>query len=177
MALDIEKELHKCMNKIIGLKNFDLTSYYYNFKRYSNNLEFFYNTICKDARDRKEVSRINYTIPASKRPKVGEVAYCYIQTGYPKEIYNSHWCLILKDAGNTMTVIPTVSIKEEANPIDTDREMIIKIKDFENPGCSKLKVCQIMTIDLMRIDIKKATYTVQTDMDYIKEKIRKILEI
>lgn len=81
-------------------------------------------------------------------PKEGQVAYFYIETSYPKEIYNSHWCLVLKDLGSLLVVVPLTSIKQDSNPVDKEREMIIKIKNFEESGCSKLKVNQIFSAGL-----------------------------
>ena len=65
-----------------------------------------------------------------KRPVEGDICYFYIENSYPKEIFNSHWCLILKDFGNTMLVVPMVSIKSDSAPVDKTCRNDCKNKKF-----------------------------------------------
>lgn len=174
---DIIARLHKLVNRIGNLRNFDLESFYYNFNRFISVLELYHNSIGKKARTPYDLSKIQYSIPTNKRPKEGQVAYFYIETSYPNEIYNSHWCLVLKDLGNTFVVIPMTSIKRDSNPVDKNREMIVKIKDFEESGCSKLKVNQIFCASAMRLDQSKKIYNLQTNFDYVKNNIKNILSL
>ena len=175
--MDIKNELYKQIDRILNMKNFDIINFYYNFRRMVSNLYKFHNVIGKDVNDTYKLSKLVYDIPKETRPKEGQICYFYIENSYPKEIYNSHWCLILKDFGNTMIVVPLVSIKAEANPVDVEREFIIKIKDFEETGCSKAKVQQIFSADTMRIDLSRKIYDLQTDFNYVKNNIKKILNI
>lgn len=174
---DIERGLHKQVNRLLNLKNFDLEGFYYNFRRMISNLEKFHNSIGKSAKSPKELSAIQYDLPKSIRPKAGQVAYFYIEHSYPKEIYNSHWCLVLKDLGSIFIVIPLTSVKKDSNAINKEREIIIKIKDFEEEGCSKLKFNQMFSADAMRFDRDKPIYNLQTDFSYIKENLKKILDL
>ncbi|MBD5496106.1 MAG: hypothetical protein HDR12_17495 [Lachnospiraceae bacterium] len=174
---DIAKKLHTLVSRVTRLKNFDLESFYYNFNRLISTLEFYHNSIGKKAKDTKELSAIQYDVPKSKMPKEGQVAYFYIETSYPKEIYNSHWCLVLKDLGSLLIVIPLTSIKKDSNPVDKQREMIVKIKNFEEDGCSKLKINQIFSAGLMRLDQSKKIYDLQTNFSYVKKEIKNILNL
>ena len=81
---------------------------------------------------------------------------------------------MLKDLGSLLIVIPLTSIKKDSNPIDKRREMIVKIKDFEESGCSKLKINQIFSARLMHLNQSKKIYDLQTDFSYIKKNIKNI---
>lgn len=174
---DVVKKLHTLVPRITRLKNFDLECFYYNLNRLISTLEFYHNSIGKNAKNIKELSAIQYDVPKSKMPKEGQVAYFYIETSYPKEIYNSHWCLVLKDLGSLLVVIPLTSIKKDSNPVDKQREMIVKIQDFEEDGCSKLKINQIFSASLMRLNQSKKIYNLQTDFSYVKNTIKNILNL
>ena len=172
--MDIPKELNDINAKLLKIKNFDITSFVYNYKRMVQSIYHFHNTIGKNASSPTELSQIRYNLKGMPRPTEGDVCYFYIENSYPKEIFNSHWCLILKDFGNTMLVVPMVSIKKESAGVDKSCEMIVKIKDFEEDGCSKLKIHQMFCADVMRINPQKNVYSLQTDYNYVKEKIKEL---
>lgn len=172
LGMDIPKELNNINNVLLKIKNFDLESFVYNYKRMVNSIYHFHNTIGKNAKTKQDLSKITYTLKGMKRPQEGDVCYFYIENSYPKEIYNSHWCLILKDFGNTMLVVPMVSIKKESMQVDKNTEMIVKIKDFEEAGCSKLKIHQMFCADIMRINPGKKVYRLQTNYEYVKATIK-----
>lgn len=169
------EDINRIHKKLLSLKNFDIASFVFNYRRMIDNLYFFHNIVGKKANNLYELSKVTYSLPKDKRPKEGQVAYFYIENSYPKEIYNSHWCLVLKDFGNTMVIIPTTSIKNEAEIIDESKEFLIEIKDFEESGKSKLKVTQIFSADTIRIDKDRKIYDLSTDFYEIKEKIKNIL--
>lgn len=160
--------LKASVNKLQKLKNFDLTSFSYNFQRLVDSLYFFHNIIGNNCRTALELSKIQYSCKI--RPKEGQVAYFYIEHSYPKEIYNSHWCLVLKDFGNVMLIAPLTSIKGELNAEKTQYDIIIKIKDFPENGESRLRVNQIFSADTMRIDSDKGVYDLETDFADVKNR-------
>ena len=172
--MDAKKELDNITNQLLKIKNFDIVSFVFNYKRMVNSLYHFHNTIAKTP---IQLSKIKYNLKGMKRPVEGDVCYFYIENSYPKEIFNSHWCLILKDFGNTMLVVPMVSIKKDSADVDKSCEMIVKIKDFEEDGCSKLKIHQIFSADIMRINPEKKVYRLQTNYDYVKEKIKELTNL
>ncbi len=175
--MDAKKELDNITNQLLKIKNFDIVSFVFNYKRMVNSLYHFHNTIGKNAKTPIQLSKIKYNLKSMKRPVEGDVCYFYIENSYPKEIFNSHWCLILKDFGNTMLVVPMVSIKKDSADVDKSCEMIVKIKDFEEDGCSKLKIHQIFSADIMRINPEKKVYRLQTNYDYVKEKIKELTNL
>ena len=52
-----------------------------------------------------------------------------------------------------------------------------KIKNFEEDGCSKLKIHQMFCADIMRINPKKKVYQLQTDISYVKQKIKELINL
>lgn len=174
---EAKENLHKIVDRIGKLKNFDVISFYFNLNRMTYNLERYHNSIGKKAKNTKELSAIQVDVPKNNLPKEGQIAFFYIENSYPKEIYNSHWCLVLKDLGSILIVIPLTSIKTDSNPVDKQREMIVKIKDFEVDGCSKLKINQIFSAGLLRLDNSKKIYDLQTDIEYVKNNVKKILNL
>lgn len=177
LNMDYEKELDSIKQKLLTIKNFNLEDFIWNYKRMVSSIYHFHNNIGKNAKDGVELSKIKYNIKGIPRPKEGQVVYFYIENSYPKEIFNSHWCLILKDFGNTFLVVPMVSLKIDSAPVDKDTEMIVKIKDFEEKGCSKLKIHQMFCGDAMRVNPKKNVYDLQTDFGYVKNKIKELTNL
>lgn len=163
--------LKKSVTKLSKIKYFDLISFSYNFERMVNNIYFFNNSLCANCQNESEVSNVQYKLPVKERPKEGQVAYFYIENSYPKEIFNSHWCLILKDFGSLMLVAPMTSIKIDSSDIYEPTEIDIKIKDFENDSLSRLHINQIFSADIMRIDKTKSIYDLEDDFEEVRNKI------
>lgn len=164
-------------------KMLDVSNLIKNLQRYDNNyklvdeiykwineLSYFHNSIVKDGDD---PSSIPYKIKSSLRPKEGQLAYFNLRRGYPKEIYDDHWCYVLKDFGIKYIVIPSTSIK--VNSIcHPDYEMDIETDLLENN--SRLNFTDIRAIDTMRIcnSIIPNVCDVLTDRKLILEKFNKI---
>ena len=165
------ERLNKSVTKLSKLKFFDFTSFCYNFSRMVDNICFFNNSLCANCQNESEVSKVKYKLPKKERPQEGQVAFFYIETSYPKEIFNSHWCLVLKDFGQTMLIVPMTSIKSDSPDIYIPTEIDVKIKDFENYGMSRLHVDQIFSADIMRIDKSKPIYDLEDDFELVRDKI------
>ena len=165
------ERLNKSVTKLLKIRHLDLTSFSYNFERMVNNIYFFNNSLCANCQNESDVSNVQYNLPAKERPKEGQVAFFYIENSYPKEIFNSHWCLILKDFGSLMLVVPMTSVKSNSSEVYEPTEIDIKIKDFENDGTSRLHVDQIFSADIMRIDKSKPIYDLDDDFEVVKNKI------
>ena len=140
-------------------------------------IEFFYNTLV-DAQESKNPSKTYFNInPSSKRPKEGQVAYVNLRRGYPKEMFDGHYCYILKDFGMKYIVIPTTSVKNDSSPLNEKFEMDIKIKNFINSDQTRLQISDIRSIDIQRIKINKGVFEVDTNKEEIQTHIRKVLAI
>lgn len=165
------ERLNKSVTKLLKIKHFDLTSFSYNFERMVNNIYFFNNSLCANCQNESDVSNVQYKLSVKERPKEGQVAFFYIENSYPKEIFNSHWCLVLKDFGSLMLVVPMTSVKSDSSEVYEPTEIDVKIKDFENDGISRLHVDQIFSADIMRIDKSKPIYDLDDDFEVVKNKI------
>lgn len=165
------ERLNKSVTKLLKIKHFDLTSFSYNFERMINNIYFFNNSLCANCQNESDVSNVQYKLSVKERPKEGQVAFFYIENSYPKEIFNSHWCLVLKDFGSLMLVVPMTSVKSDSSEVYEPTEIDVKIKDFENDGISRLHVDQIFSADIMRIDKSKPIYDLDDDFEVVKNKI------
>lgn len=165
------ERLNKSVTKLLKIKHFDLTSFSYNFERMINNIYFFNNSLCANCQNESDVSNVQYNLPVKERPKEGQVAFFYIENSYPKEIFNSHWCLVLKDFGSLMLVVPMTSVKSDSSEVYEPTEIDVKIKDFENDGISRLHVDQIFSADIMRIDKSKSIYDLEDEFEIVKNKI------
>ena len=165
------ERLNKSVTKLLKIRHLDLTSFSYNFERMVNNIYFFNNSLCANCQNESDVSNVQYNLPVKERPREGQVAFFYIENSYPKEIFNSHWCLVLKDFGSLMLVVPMTSVKSNSSEVYEPTEIDIKIKDFENDGTSRLHVDQIFSADIMRIDKSKPIYDLDDDFEVVKNKI------
>lgn len=165
------ERLNKSVTKLLRIRHFDLTSFAYNFERMVNNIYFFNNSLCANCQNESDISYVQYKLSVKERPREGQVAFFYIENSYPKEIFNSHWCLVLKDFGSLMLVVPMTSVKFESSEIYEPAEIDVKIKDFENDGISRLHVDQIFSADIMRIDKSKPIYDLDDDFEVVKNKI------
>ena len=83
--MDVEKELELINKKILSIKNFDIVSFVYNYKRMVNSIYHFHNTIGKFAKNKTELSKIKYNLKVMKGPLEGDVCYVYLGNACPKE--------------------------------------------------------------------------------------------
>jgi hypothetical protein len=173
--MDIEKEIIEISDLIKNLTNYDTVGLLRELKGWLKDLNFFYNTVVHPG---DNPSKISFRIPRNKKPLVGEVALFKLRRGYPKELYDSHWCYVLKDTGNSYVVIPTTSVKKDSNHCDDRFEMDIKLIDFVNDSITRMQITQIRCVDYARVmTIEKNRYKVATNKDDIISQISKVLLI
>ena len=58
-------------------------------------------------------------------PAVHQLVYVHLGGGYAKEMRGPHWCYVVKNNGQKLTVIPLTSIKEDSGPAKEPFEMDI----------------------------------------------------
>ena len=49
-------------------------------------------------------------------PTAHQLVYVHLGGGYAKEMRGPHWCYVVKNNGQKLTVIPLTSIKEDSGP-------------------------------------------------------------
>lgn len=170
-----ERKFDSIMGQIISkLKDINDADYVMGFVEELNywvkELHFFYNRLVP--RQTGNPSTTYYT--PSPRPKEGQVAYFNLRRGYPKEIYDGHYCYILKDFGTKYVVLPITSIKDGTAP-NPNYEIDIVIKNFINDLPSRMHVDEIRIADPLRVKENKGIFDVKTDRNYIIKGVSKIL--
>jgi hypothetical protein len=171
--MGIDDDLNNISILIKGLKNYDVNGLVKELKGWIEDLNYFYNVLVHVGDD---PSKVNYHIASSKKPLVGEVALFKLRRGYPKELYNTHWCYVLKDTGNSFIVIPTTSVKKGSNHCDGRFEMDIKLVGFINDSITRMQITQIRSVDYARVlTVPNNRYKVETKYDDIIKQITKVL--
>lgn len=173
------KNFTKNMNDVLGqlkdinLMYFDTNAFVRYLVRMTRGITFFYNKIV-DKQSPGNPSKSFYTVQG-KRPLEGQIASFDLGFGYPKELYDYHWCYILKDFGSKFVIIPATSVKDnsKANP---NFEIDAYIKDFNKNDCiSRLHVDDIRTVDIQRLDSRQDYYDLVNNKEYIKSEVSRIL--
>lgn len=111
----------------------------------------------------------------SPNPNEHQLIYVNLCRGFPKELFDGHWCYLLKNCGTKFLVIPTTSIKEMSSTDEQDYYFDIE----ESDDCkSRLRFDEIRMIDKMRIVTKDKPYRdVITDRKLIEEKFMNFLKL
>lgn len=157
-----------------NLKNYDGHQCSYQILLWLRELEHFYNTIVPQQGN--DPSKAYYNIkPKSSRPNEGQVAYFNLRRGYPKELYDGHWCYVLKDFNTKFLIVPLTSVKND-EPKDK-YEIEINIKDFINDLSSRIQVTDLRFIDAQRINENQKVFDVLTDRTNIINEIFSILSL
>ena len=89
---------------------------------------------------------------------------------------DGHWCYVLKDMGYKMLVIPCTSIKKDSTPANPAFEKDIKIKtDTHITTHCRIQLSDIRSVDIQRLDLRKAFYQVLTSREEILDFVEKNL--
>ncbi|EMS72176.1 hypothetical protein [Ruminiclostridium cellobioparum] len=172
--MSIKDDMDESAKILDGIQNYDKDGFANQLKYWLKELEFFYNKVVPKQTGNPSTSF--YEITKSIRPKEGQVAFFNLRRGYPKEVYDGHYCYILKDFGIKYLVIPTTSVKDksEANP---EFEFDIKMKNFKNELITRLQISDIRAIDVQRFNEKREVFNVITDKEIIVKEILRILSL
>jgi len=173
--MDFEKEmasLGKMLNEIKGMpnkssdrKSYDKVGFVYDTKRLLDTLKFFYeNVVAKQTGDPK-TSYYHLKI----NPKEHQVVYVNFNRGYPKELFDGHYCYILKKYRSLYLVIPATSVENIENDPIQDFEIDILVNGL--PKAMRLNLANIRGVDLQRIYSSKGVFNVVTDKSMIIEQI------
>lgn len=138
-------EISNILDKINS--NYDSDKFVEQLNKQVEEISYFYNYLAiKNGADK------TYFKP-KKRPKKNKVAYFNLHRGYPKELYDGHWCYIVKDFKTKCLVAPLTSIKVNSRKIDKSIEMDIDVNAPQLVGLSRLHADQIRILDIQRIVI------------------------
>lgn len=135
-------------------------------------LNYFYKDLI-DKQDSKDANKTYYNL--SPNPSEHQLIYVNLCRGFPKELYDGHWCYLLKNCGTKLLVIPTTSIKEFSSTDEQD--YYFDIEEMDNRQ-SRLRFDEIRMIDKMRVVAKNKPYRdVKTDRKIIEEQFMNFLKL
>ena len=120
----------------------------------------------------KDPSRVFYDLRVNLQ--IHQLAYVQLGGGYPKELRGPHWCYVLKNIGQKLTVIPATSVKENSGPAREPYEFDIQ----EDDGMiGRLHFDDMQSIDKMRVLETRPYKEVITPREEILEAYRRYLEM
>ncbi|POO87857.1 hypothetical protein [Clostridium sp. 3-3] len=151
---------------------YDVDALLYSLSYQLKQLNFFY----KDLIDKEGTNDANKTYyNLSPNPTEHQIIYVSLCRGFPKELYDGHWCYVLKHSGTKLLVIPITSIKDCSSPeeqsyyFDIQEEGNIKVR---------LRFDEMRTIDKMRVMTKDKPYkNVITQRTVIENKLMEYLQL
>lgn len=132
-------------------------------------LIFFYNTLVQKRPD-KDANQTYYNLKTE--PKVHQLIYVHLGRGYPKELFDPHWCYVLKHCKTKFLVIPTTSIKE-TSPTEVAEYYYDIVQTTGDP--SRLRLDEIRTIDKMRVVMSKGYKNISTSRSEIEKVVERYL--
>lgn len=85
---------------------------------------FFYGPLVDQA-PVNDPSRVFFDLKVN--PAVHQLVYVHLGGGYAKEMRGPHWCYVVKNNGQKLTVIPLTSIKEDSGPAKEPLEALLPV--------------------------------------------------
>lgn len=99
----------------------------------------------------------------------GKIKYVSLCRGFPKELYDGHWCYLLKNCSTKFLVIPVTSLKETSS---TDEHSYYFDITEEDNSVVRLRVDEMRTIDKMRVITTDKPYrNIKTDRQVIEKNL------
>ena len=153
------------MEELRATNRYDVDALLYSLSYQVKQLNYFY----KDLMDKQgtgDASKTYYNLRPN--PAEHQLIYVSLCRGFPKELYDGHWCYLLKNCGTKFLVIPTTSIKEMSSVEEETFYYDIEEKDG---NVSRLRFDELRMIDKMRVITKDKMYRdVKTERKLIEQK-------
>jgi len=132
-------------------------------------LNFFYDILVSKEPE-QDPNKTYYSLYPN--PKEHQLIYVALGRGYPKELFDVHWCYVLRHCGTKLLVIPTTSLKPSSSIIKKD--YFFDILEDSGNTC-RLRFNEIRVIDKMRVVKHKKYKEVITDRNEIESALGKYL--
>jgi hypothetical protein len=128
---------------------------------------FFYKTLV-GKEPNHDANKTYYSLKTE--PKEHQLIYTQIGRGYSKELFDPHWCYVLKHCGTKFIVIPVTSIKS-----DSSTPVVPYEYDIEEDGDVKgrMHLDDIRCVDKMRVIENKGYISVVTRREDIEDAVKK----
>lgn len=164
-------DILKNIEELSKFENYEVNPLLHSLKYLTSQLNYFYGHIAKNKDSSNTVYKLK--VPVYEH----QLVYINLGRGFPKEIMDGHWCYVLKNVGCKLIVIPTTSIKEDSSYNDIYDMDIISVftNSISEVKTSRLSFSDIRSVDIQRIDERKARANVLTDRQEIMEVVRKFL--
>lgn len=158
------------MEELRATNRYDVDALLYSLSYQVKQLNYFY----KDLIDKQGTGDANKTYYNLRpNPTEHQLIYVSLCRGFPKELYDGHWCYLLKNCGTKFLVIPTTSIKEMSSVEEETFYYDIEEKDG---NVSRLRFDELRMIDKMRVITKDKMYRdVKTEREVIEQKFLNFL--
>jgi len=170
---NIYKEMWKISLKMDDLKLtnlFDVDQMLSALNHQLDQLNYFYCNLVQK-QDNKDPNKTYYNLKTT--PKKHQLIYVSLGRGYPKELFDGHWCYVVKDCGTKLLIIPTTSLKE--NSSTEEQDYYFDIKETAGNIC-RLRIDEIRVIDKMRVVQYKGYRDISTDRNEVEERIMNFLK-
>jgi hypothetical protein len=117
-----------------------------------------------------DANKVYYSLKTE--PKEHQLIYTQIGRGYSKELFDPHWCYVLKHCGTKLIVIPVTSIKP-----DSSAPVVPYEYDIEEDGGIKgrMHLDDIRCVDKMRVIENKGYISVVTKREEVEDAVEKFL--
>lgn len=160
------------MKVLQSTNRYDVDALLYSLSYQMKQLNYFYKDLI-DKQGQNDANKTYYNL--SPNPSEHQLIYVNLCRGFPKELYDGHWCYVLKHCGTKLLVIPTTSLKELSSTEDKSYYFDIEEAD----GCkSRLRFDEIRMVDKMRVTTKDKPYrNVVTERKKIEEQFMKFLNL
>lgn len=170
---DVYKEfwqLASSADKLAKLGLYDVDMLIEAWKHQLNASNFFYGELVKKEPN-QNANKVYYNLHSSE-PKEHQLVYAQIGRGYSKELFDPHWCYVLKHCKTKLLVVPVTSIKQDSTKALEPYEFDI----LESNGIkARMHFDDIRSIDKMRIFEKKSYIDIKTKREDIEEAVIKFL--
>ena len=163
--LNIYKEfwsLAKQAEDLANTGNYDVDMLIDSWKHQLTASNFFYGTLVKKE-PTHDANKVYYSL--KREPKEHELVYAQIGRGYSKELFDPHWCYVLKHCGTKLIAIPVTSIKPDSGtPIIPYEYDIIEDGNI----AARMHFDDIRCIDKMRIIERRGYISIITSREDIE---------
>jgi len=163
--LNIYKEFWKLASQADSLastKFYDVDMLINAWRHQLTSANFFYGTLVKNSPSH-DANQVYYSLKTE--PKEHQLVYVQIGRGYSKELFDPHWCYVLKHCKTKLIVIPVTSLKSTSGTAVAPYEYDIT----ESTGrTGRLHFDDIRCIDKMRIVEKKGYINISTPRQQIE---------
>lgn len=165
---NIYKEFWELANQAQDLAqtgNYDVDMLISAWKHQLTASNFFYGKLV-NKEPNQDANKTYYSLKTE--PKEHQLVYTQIGRGYSKELFDPHWCYVLKHCGTKLIVIPITSIKTDSSTLVVPYEY-----DIEEEGGIKARMHldDMRCIDKMRIIEKKGYISVLTEREDIESAV------